>query len=298
MKLLCPVVILIILTFTPDYYSQGYPLPGDYSNTSNYAETPMQNGLPEIEPGREYSLKIKNPSFAWINPVGEFSQIYFIKGNETGNKEKFWILTVSSVSGNSLIPVTIINRNADINYGYAVITENLSISFSFKLELIYSNLGNVLKYSWPSDINSVLGNNGIIIPFIKTGSEINIMQLPFLNQIINRKSFNNKTIILNWILTSAATGKNSFSDFNSLYDKYGGNNNLVFISVGADKNYVNNAGNYILLKADSSASSFPGGIYPLNIIIDTSGKVTFSRAGYNKSVLNNIDKILAGYQTK
>ena len=295
MKLFGAALILFLIFSFYYVFAQKIPYQNRILVSSNYAEAPLQKGLPEIEPGKEYNLSVKDPSYAWMNPVGGFDEIYFIKGNKGTKEEKYWIFTVSGNSGNSLIPAVVTHRTHDEIFGRAVITQIQSRIFSFVLSFIYSRQSNELKYSWPSGINE---SNGTIIPVIKTGSNINISQLPFFSQLNANGNLNNKTIFLNYVIPYSNAGYNSFTEFDSLYGKYGVNKNIVFISIGSDKNSAVAAGNYYLLKADSSVSAFFGNIYPQNIIIDRSGNVVYSGAGYSKNEIHNISKVLSGYKVK
>lgn len=284
------VLIFFVLCFSQKNYCQYYAIRAD----ANYAEAPIQKGLPEIEPGKYFGFKIKDPYFAWINPVAGFVGIYFIEGRNPSGKEDYRVLTVNSSGITILYPVVITSGNSDGFYGYSLIDLHLRNSYGFELNFYYSGQNKLLKYSWPSNIN--VNGAFVPVPFVKIGSKINVALIPFIKKNINPDSLRNKTIFLNWILNSKGTGGKSLSQFNSLYKKYSGIKNLVFISVGAEKNFTKGTGNYFSIKADSSARSFLGSSYPLNLIINNSGKVVYSKLGFNKSFSDNLSKILNNYK--
>ena len=287
-------IILLTLCVPQNIFPQEYYSAFNFFAASNYAEAPLQKGLPEIEPGKVYPIKLKNPSFAWINPVYGLEQIFFIKGYDSGNREKYLILTVSPSDGYSLNPMVILKRSGNELYGYSSITVTLQSTFSFPLKLNISKSGNEIKYSWPSDLNP--GGNIEPLPIIKIGGKLNSASLPFKYNNIKPADIKNKTILLIWRPDSSIAGERSFSDFNNLYKKYGKNPNLVFISVGADKSYSGNRGNYFNWKPDSITASLLGEYYPLTLIADTSGTIIYSRLGYKKSDLDYIKKILNSYK--
>ncbi len=295
MRLPAAAAIIIILCISGIIFPQDYYPSSEFFADANYAEAPLQKGLPETEPGKEYPLKLRDPYFAWINPVYGFLQIFFIKGFDAGNREKYFILTVSPSEGSTLNPVEILTHSGNELYGYSYIGVTLQSAFSFPLKLSFSGSGSEIKYSWPPDVSQ--GNNIQPVPVIKIGDKLNPSSLPLKDNNIKPEDLKNKRVILIWRPDSSRAGNKSVSDFNSLYKKYEGNPNTVFISVGNDKNMRDKKGNYYQIKPDSKTASYLGEYSPLTLIADSTGKIIYSRLGYNKSYSDIINKILSNYKT-
>lgn len=153
MRLTGMFIVIIIISFTSRYYAQSYIVSAAIFVGSNYAESPVQSGLPEIEPGKKYPLEIKNAAYAWLNPVCGFEQIYFIKGLNRENKKVYRILTVSPYRGSSLNPVIVTSSSNGEIFGYSVISTMQENAFSFPIKLNYSEQDGILKYIWPSNLN-------------------------------------------------------------------------------------------------------------------------------------------------
>ncbi len=272
--------------------AQGFVPPGG----ENFASAPVQKGLPEIEPGRPLPLKVSDPSYAWINPKGDFAYVYFFKFTDK-KKDIIYSIVYSSGTGFSLTRMAENGQEEGrMNFTATILDEAGKNNL---IKVIYVPKDESIYYSWISP-----GGGGItIVPVISPGKNFPSLSINTNDQkTFSFGKFKGRIVVINWWATSCAPCAEEIPGLNSLVDKYD-SSGVVFVAVAYDPDNLNGFlakrdFKYIQGLASPDMIKTLGGAFPRNIIIDRSGKVVYDHTGGSADQYKKIEEVLSGLVLK
>ena len=168
-------------------------------------------------------------------------------------------------------------------------------------EIIHNLSTDEIQYIW-LDENSNRSEKAIIIDIdhpLRVGKmfpDLTVEQLD--GGKLSFKNLIGKTIVVNWWQTTCGPCITEMPGFNKLVEQYKDNHNIVFIAIAHNKKedvtrfLESREFNYIQTLANEDAVKLFKDSYPVNLIIDSEGKICeFSRGGHADKYLE-VEKII------
>ena len=226
--------------------------------------------------------------------AGGFFQVYIGTGKQLGEQPIYW-LKMESLIGTTTSVFTI-DKDSSLNICRDTIKRNFkNDSEMIVLEFIHHLSTNEIQYIW-LDENGRRSEKPVIIPLdrpLQRGKQFPNLTVEQLNG--EKLSFNDlmgKTVVVNWWSTNCSPCINEMPGFNKLVEQYKENPNVVFIAIADNKKeqithfLENREFNYIQTLSNEDVLKMFGDTYPINIVIDSTGKI------YNYSIGGHPDKYL------
>ena len=271
-----------------------------YAQTSSeYKSSQFISGYPkEIEPIKD-QLGLKNLSFANFETGVDSIKIIFGKLTQ-GNANGYWI---SSYFNNNMSSFSTVSLEKDKLSELLINDIDIKLDNSSKkisLSVKYNPTTNEISYSWlngdeKSDklavqkIERLLAENKLL-------PELSLKTLA--NKNLSSTDFKGKYQVINWWTPTCAPCRQEIPGLNKLVDKFRSNTNIVFLAIAFDNkenvdNYLKvNEFKYYQTLGDKNALKIFGGTFPINIIVNPDGKITFYSEGGNEQTYIKIDEEL------
>jgi thiol-disulfide isomerase/thioredoxin len=267
---------------------------------SSYKTAELQQGLPKILNPIEKSLPFKIQSYSVLESNNDSIDIYigFLKQvAQSGN----WIALASNNQIKQFTTVDF-NQNSksekenDIDIEFNNSTNRVSLRIK-KLD----TLENKITYSWINQ--SILTDSLTVLtidkPLVK-GKIFPSIELRDINEgKFDLNKFKGQTIVFNWWAVWCAPCRKEIPGLNKLVSKYS-DKNVKFVSITDDsKDEVlgfleKNEFLYDITFISKNDRVLFGNSYPKNIVIDSTGIITFYKEGGNENVWLEIDQHLSG----
>ncbi len=285
---LIPILILLIFIFS-----------GCANNETNlYTPIELKEGLPQVLKSLEKDLPFKNFNYASLDTGTDTLQVFFGTFMQ-GTAEGHWF--------------GIESNGQPAHFSTVSLEELDTLGFPSKdIEIEFNNERNRLalrviqldslkfKYSWMDNLE--LSEN-IALKSIEKPLRLN-SQFPEMNfETLNGDNFSssefkNQFVVINWWATWCAPCIKEIPGLNEIVDKYSNNKNVRFIAITDDPkkritSFLKSKDfNYEMTFADSETRNLFGNSYPVNIIIDPSGKITYLKKGAGSHTPTEIELAL------
>ena len=226
-------------------------------------------------------------------------QIYTGIG-EKDNISSYWI-RIKSILGSSFTTIRL-QKDESLN----ICRDTVKYKFSgdstmIAFEMIHHLSTNEIQYIWLDGDNN-RSDQAILISLdhpLKEGKLFPDLTVERLNgEQLSFHGFVGKTVVVNWWFVGCPPCMDEIPGLNKLVEQYKGNPNVVFIAIAnSTKEEVtlflkNNEFNYIQTLANNEARKLLGGAYPVNLIINSEGKIySFSKGAHVDKYLE-MEKIL------
>ncbi len=119
------------------------------------------------------------------------------------------------------------------------------------------------------------------------------------NQTIELAKLKGKIVVINFWFTKCMPCVREIPDLNHIVEKYKSNDSVVFLAITHDsqdmiKSFLNNTSFEYQHITDSRSIADLYGVssFPVNLIIDKEGKISFSQAGYNSQTPQRIEEMI------
>lgn len=263
------------------------------TNLSSYSE---ELGLVPSHFSKEF---VQVETYAKLETGLDDCLVYVGTGKQ-GETPLYWIKIESSLGNPFLLRG--LSKDDPLN----ICSDTIMYKFSgdstmIAFELIHHLSTDVIQYIW-LDGNNDRSEKVTIIRLdhpLREGKKFPDLTVEQLNG--EKLSFNEligKTILVNWWQTTCAPCIAEMPGFNKLVEQYEESSNVVFIAIAHNKKeevtcfLENQEFNYIQTLANEEAVKLFEESYPLNLIIDSDGKIyNFSRGGHANKYLE-IENIL------
>tara|TARA_R110001583_G_scaffold1265_1_gene10396 strand:- start:55 stop:942 length:888 start_codon:yes stop_codon:yes gene_type:complete len=271
---------------------------------SSYKTAEFEKGFPEILKPIEKSLPFKIQSHSILETNNDSIDIYvgFLKqGEQSGN----WIALASNnqIKQFSTVDFKQDSKNEkendiDIKFNNSINRVSLRIK---KLD----TLENKISYSWinQSTLTDSLTVLTIDKPLVK-GKTFPVIELTDITgEKFNLNNLKGQTIVFNWWAVWCAPCRKEIPGLNKLVSKYS-DKNVRFVSITDDsKDKVSgflekNKFEYDITFISKNDRVLFGNSYPKNIVIDSTGIITFYKEGGNENVWLEIDQHLTELNNK
>jgi len=230
---------------------------------------------------------------------GGFFKAYIGTGKQ-GEYPLYW-LKMETLAGNTVMIFSMV-KDSSLN----VCRDTIKTKFNndtemLALEVIHNLSTNEIQYIW-LDENNNRSEKAIIIPLNNPLQQGKIFPDLTVEQLSGEKlSINDlkgKIVVVNWWSVNCGPCIAEMPGFNKLVEQYKQNPNVVFIAIADNKkeqltrffenkefNYIQTLGNEDVIKI------FENG-YPVNIVIDSAGKIYFYSHGGHPDMYLEIENIL------
>ena len=264
-----------------------------------YKHEKLSAGLPEVLRSIENSLPFSNYTHAQLNAdTSDSTQVFFgtfMQGSDKG----YWVgLTSNDIPGH--FNTLNLEEVDSLNYK----TNDIDINFNEdrnRVSLRIIEIDSItIKYSW-LDGNSLSEN--LVLKHIDKPLQKEI-QFPPMNiesmsgEKVSSNQFKDKFIVINWWATWCKPCREEIPGLNDMAGKYIDNDNVKFIAITDDpKSRIidflkTHEFNYEMAFADQEVRTFFGNSYPVNLIVDPEGKITYLSKGAHSNTPREIENSL------
>jgi thiol-disulfide isomerase/thioredoxin len=208
--------------------------------------------------------------------MDDFSKCYIGTGTYH-NRKVFW-----KKSGNTISIDSTLRTFESTNTRYDTIKTVLNYN---SLEVILDSSSNEIKYIW---LNPLV--KGELFP------DLTLEQLD--GEKISTKDFTNKIIVINWWQTTCGPCRAEIPGFNKLVEQYKDNPNVIFLAIADESKYrvkhylSTHEFEYLQTVTSIEARRLFKGSYPKNIVINTSGIISYSSSGGHENMYRDIEKAI------
>lgn len=270
------------------------------NETDTYREAEFKEGLPEALALYKNQLPFENFSYTNLETGSDSLRIMF--GTlQQGSTKGHWIAMESN--GPTVFTTVRLEEIDSLNYR----TKDIDIDFNEDRNRIsvriveMDSLANRIKYSWLDDSspsqNSVVQNIEQPLRIDAQFPEMNLESIS--GEQIPANYFENKFVVINWWASWCAPCIKEIPGLNQIVDKYRNNDNVIFIAITDDpKSRINdflknNDFKYEMTFANSEVRTVFGNSYPINIIIDPPGTITYISKGAGNNTPSEIGSSLS-----
>lgn len=263
-----------------------------------YNQEKLSEGLPEVLKSIEKDLPFSNYTYAELKSGTDSIQVFFgsfMQGSERG----FWVgLASNNIPGHfntlSLEEVDSLDyRTKDIDINFNEDRNRVSLRI-IEIDSL------TIRFSW-LDGNELSEN--LVLKEIEKPLRKEI-KFPVLNmesmngEEFSTNQFKDKFIVINWWATWCKPCREEIPGLNEMAEKYNDNGNVRFIAITDDPksritDFLKTHGFiYEMAFADQEVRSFFGNSYPVNLIIDPGGKITYLSKGAHSNTPREIENSL------
>lgn len=253
--------------------------------TNFYKTIDLKDGLPDGLKSLEKDLPFKNFRYASLNTGTDTIQVYF--GSLTQGTNKGHWFGIESNGQPAHFSTVILDETDTLDYP----SKDIEIEFNNEMNRVALRVIQLdslkVKYSW---LNNLELSKNIALKSIEKPLRLN-SQFPYINleslggERFSSNDFKDQFIVINWWATSCAPCIKEIPGLNDLVEKYNNNKNVRFIAITDDPqkkimSFLKNKDfKYEMTFADSETRNLFGNSYPINIIIDHKGKITYLKKG-------------------
>lgn len=268
------------------------------NETDTYKYGKLSEGLPDVLKSIEKDLPFSNYTHAKLDSENDSTDVFFgtfMQGPDKG----YWVgLASNDIPGH--FNTLSLEKVDSLNY----LTKDIDINFNeernrVSLRIIEIDSLNI-KYSW-LDGNSLSEN--LVLKYIDKPLRKEI-QFPPMNiesmsgEEISSNQFKDKFIVINWWATWCKPCREEIPGLNEMAEKYSDNDNVRFIAITDDpKSRITDFLKthefiYEMAFADQEVRTLFGNTYPVNLIIDPMGKITYLSKGAHSNTPRDIENFL------
>lgn len=259
--------------------------------------SPYSSGL-DIIPTHLLMGSITLEKYAKIETGFEDFQMY-IGTAKQGNVPLYWLKTESS-KGNNFHCFDMSNK-MDVSSNTCRDTFRYDRFNNNSVEIILHLSTDEIQYIW-LDENKNKSEKAIFIPLyppLKEGEMFPDLTVEQLNgEKLSFSDLNGKTVVINWWATYCGNCIAEMPGFNKLVEQYKQNPNILFVAIAYNKKedvarFLKNIEfNYIQTLANEESVNIFGIAQPVNVIVNSAGKIChYSKGGHPDKYLE-IEKIV------
>ncbi len=267
--------------------------------TNFFATIELKEGLPEVLKPLEKDLPFKDISYAALDTGSDTLQIFFgtlsqgtRKGHWIGLESKGQPAHFSSVNLEKVDTLDYLSKDIEIEFN-----EDSNLVALRVIEVDSVNF----KYAWLD--NSELSGN-IAIKSLEKPLRINSKFPGMILESIGgehftSRDFKDQFVVINWWATWCAPCIKEIPGLNEMVDKYSQMENVRFIAITDDpKNRITSFlktrdFNYEITFGNSEVRNLFGNSYPVNIIINPTGIITYHHSGASPQTPAEIESSLS-----
>lgn len=266
--------------------------------TNFYTTTDLKDGLPDVLKPLEKDLPFKNFRYASLDTGTDTLQIFFGSFMQ-GINEGYWFGIESNGQPAHFSTVSLDEADT-LNYP----SKDIEIEFNNernRVALRVIQLDSLkYKYSWLDNIelSKNIALKSIEKP-LRLNSHFPEMNLESLGgEYFSSNDFKDQFIIINWWATWCAPCIKEIPGLNKIVEKYSNNKNVRFIAITDDPkkritSFLKSKDfNYEMTFADLETRNIFGNSYPVNIIVDPTGKITYLKKGAGSNTPAEIELAL------
>ena len=287
-KLECKAVLIMIILFS-------LFLGCTEKEIDFYKTTQLKQGLPDALKPIEKDVPFKNFSYASLDTGTDTLQVFFgsfFQGTSKGH----WFAIESNGQPAHFSTVSL-EKVDTLDYP----SKDIDIEFNndrnrLALRIIQLDSLNY-KYSWLDNyaLTKRLAIKSIEKP-LRINTQFPEMNLEFLDgEYLSSSNFKGQFVVTNWWASWCGPCIKEIPGLNEIVDKYSDQENVRFIAITDDPkkritSFLKSKDfNYEMTFADLETRNFFGNSYPVNIIIDPTGKITFLKKGAGPQTPSEID---------
>lgn len=250
-----------------------------------YTEVQFKEGLPESLKSIEKDVPFRDFRYASLDTGTDTLRVFlgtFMQGNNKG----LWFGIESN--GTPAHFSTLSLEEVDtLDYR----TKDIEIDFNQERNRVALRViemdSDTYKYAWLDNLNfsKEIAVKSIEKP-LRKNSQFPQMNLETLGgDNFSSNDFKDQFVVINWWATWCAPCRKEIPALNDMVEKYSDKENIRFIAITDDpKNRItsflkNRDFKYEMTFANSEVRNIFGNSYPVNIIIDPAGKITFLKKG-------------------
>lgn len=266
--------------------------------TNFYTTTDLKDGLPDILKPLEKDLPFKNFRYASLDTGTDTLQVFFgsfmqgtNKGNWFGIESNGQPAHFSTVSLDEADTLDYPSKDIEIEFNNERNRVALRVIQLDSLKFKYSWLDNL-------ELSKNIALKAIEKP-LRLKSQFPEMNLESLDgEYLSSNDFKDQFIVINWWATWCAPCIKEIPGLNEIAEKYSNNKNVRFIAITDDPkeritSFLKSKDfNYEMTFADSETRNLFGNSYPVNIIIDPTGKITYLKKGAGSDTPSEIELAL------
>lgn len=263
-----------------------------------YKKVVFTDGLPATLHPLEKDLPFKNFSYSSLDTGTDTLQVFFGRLTQ-GDIMGYW---VGIEANGKLAQFTTVSLEEVDSLNY--FTKDIDIEFNeernrVSLRIIEKD-SLTIKYSWLDDnqLSENLALKQIEKPLRKEIQFPSVNLQPMTGEDFSINQFENKFVVINWWATWCKPCIEEIPGLNGIAEKYSNNENVRFIAITDDPksrvlNFLKaNDFNYEMTFATEEVRTLFGNTYPVNLIIDPMGKITYLSKGAHGNTPNEIESSL------
>lgn len=263
-------------------------------NQESYLTSKLISGCPaEIEPMKN---QIGLTDFTYTSlETGIDSVKIFFGSMKDGENKGYWISLYNNDKINYFQPVSL-EKSEDSE----ILTKKVDIVIDWKrisVKIMHKPLSDEIHYTWLN--NEFVSKNASIIIIerpIQKHKQFPALILKSINgDNISTQDYKGKYLVVNWWATFCTPCRKEIPGLNKLVEKYKQNPDIVFLSIAADskdklENYLeSNEFNYLQTLGDEMTANMFGILFPINIIVNPQGIITYYSEGGSENKYLVID---------
>lgn len=259
---------------------------GCVDNKNDYFTTAdLQDGLPEPLKSIGKDVPFEEFSYTPLNTGTDTLQVYIGKF-KFQTKMGYWI-GISSKGTPGRFSAISLDKIDTLDYR----TKDVDIAWNDERNKVSLRINEIdslnFEYAWLN--NSELSQE-MVLKFIerplRKNSQLPMMTLEsFTGEPISSTDFKDQFVVINWWATWCAPCIAEIPGLNEMVDKYSANENVRFIAITDDprnriKSFMERSDfKYEITFANKEVQNVFGNSYPVNMIVDPKGKITFIEKG-------------------
>jgi len=277
---------------------------GLYISLTLFAQSPESYLISKLIPGCPVEIEpIKNQigltdfTYTFLETGIDSVKILFGSMKDKGNKS-YWISLYNNDKIKYFQPV-----NLEKSEDSEILAKKVDIVIDWKrisVKIMHKPLSEEIHYNWLNN-DSVSKKASIIIidrPIQKHKQFPNLELKSINGDKISTHDYEGKYLVVNWWNTSCAPCRKEIPGLNKLVEKYKLNPDIVFVSIALEnkdklENYLeSNEFNYLQTLGDETTAKMFGIIFPINIIVNPQGVITYYCEGGSENKYLDIDEEL------
>lgn len=266
--------------------------------TNFYTTTDLKDGLPDAFKPLEKDLPFKNFRYTSLDTGTDTLQVFFGSFMQGTNKGHW--LGIESNGQPAHFSTVSLDEADTLDYP----SKDIEIEFNNernRVALRVIQLDSLkFKYSWLDnlELSKNMALKSIEKP-LRLNSQLPELKLESLGgEYLSSNDFKDQFIVINWWATGCAPCIKEIPGLNEIVEKYLNNKNFRFIAITDDTkkritSFLKRKDfNYEMTFADSETRNVFGNGYPVNIIIDPTGEITFLKKGAGPDTPSEIELAL------
>ena len=281
------VSILMLVLLADLAFAQGG------ADASRFAAVVLEDGVPELAPGRKMNSDLAQPKFAVLEEQTDSYTLFFLQG-ERDDRQTYWTVLRRA---DSSVTLTSLSMMSSADGGLTDSTDldlDTASSARAPIEIRLLPASNVVMYRWLGAKSAKAGARSTPleqpIGRFEEGSFAPDFKVRMLDgERVRFSDLAGKTIIINWWATTCSPCLAEMPGLNELVQEHGSRDDFVFLAIAYDDEADLRA--FLLERAflyrhglgDENLVSIFGAGFPRNVIIDSAGRVVYDRLGANEN---------------